>query len=57
MDAEQRQAIEDARAALLQLLEPNANGDAAASIAVSLKRIADTLAETTPKTPPRIVHR
>jgi len=54
MSSEQNQAVKDA---LLQLLEPNANGDVQASIAISLKKISDKLAETPAKTLPKIVHR
>ena len=43
--------------ALSQLLEPSANGDAHISAAISLKRIADKMAETTPKSPPQVLHR
>jgi hypothetical protein len=53
MSAEQNQAIKDA---LLKLLEPEAHGDVQASIAISLKRLADKQAET-PSAGPKIIHR
>jgi hypothetical protein len=43
--------------ALLRLLEPAADGDISMSTAISLKRIADALAETAPKVPPKIIQR
>ncbi len=42
---------------LLKLLEENAHGDVSASIAISLRRIADKLAEEPAKAPPGILHR
>jgi hypothetical protein len=53
MTDEQNRAI---KSALLQLLEPNSNGDVSVSTAISLKRIADKLAET-PAKAPQILHR
>jgi hypothetical protein len=42
--------------ALLPLLEANSNGDVQISIAISLKKISDKLAET-PAKAPQILHR
>jgi hypothetical protein len=49
-----QQAIKDA---LLQLLEPNADGDALVSAAISLRRIADRMELEPSKLPPKILHR
>ncbi len=53
-DEQTQQAIKDA---LLQLLEPNADGDVSASVAISLRRIADKLSEVPATMPPRVLHR
>jgi hypothetical protein len=53
MTDEQNQAIKDA---LLQL-EPDAGGDVQMSIAISLRKISDKLAEAPAKAPPNILHR
>lgn len=47
----------DIKDALLQLLEPNSKGDVQMSIAISLKKISDKLAEAPAKAPPNILHR
>jgi hypothetical protein len=52
MSAETEQFIKDE---LLKLLEPEAHGDVQASIAISLKRLADKQAET--PAPPKIINR
>jgi hypothetical protein len=54
MSSEQDQKLRDE---LLKLIEDAANGDISASVAISLKRIADKLAETPATTPPKIMHR
>jgi hypothetical protein len=54
MTDEQNQAI---KAALLPLLEPDAKGDVQISTAISLKRIADKLAETPRGASPQVLHR
>jgi hypothetical protein len=53
-DEQTQQAIKEA---LLQLLEPDANGDALASAAISLRRIADRMELEPSKFPPKILHR
>jgi hypothetical protein len=52
--SEQNQDIKDA---LLPLLEQAASGDVSASVAISLKRIADRLDAEPAKTPPKVIHR
>jgi hypothetical protein len=47
-------AIKDA---LLQLLEPSANGDVQISIAISLKKISDRMLAEPPKAQPQVLHR
>jgi hypothetical protein len=47
---------DDIKNALLPLLEPDAKGDVRISTAISLRRIADKLAEM-PKAPPQVLHR
>jgi hypothetical protein len=47
---------DDIKNALLPLLEPDAKGDVRISTAISLKRIADKLAET-PAKAPQVLHR
>jgi hypothetical protein len=51
---EQNQATKDE---LLKLLEQNAGGDVAASIAISLRRIADKISETPAKAPPIVIRK
>jgi hypothetical protein len=43
--------------ALLPLLEVDAKGDVHLSIAISLKKISDKLAETPAQSPPNVLHR
>jgi hypothetical protein len=43
--------------ALSPLLEEAANGDVQISIAISLKKISDKLAEAQAKSPPQVLHR
>ncbi len=52
MSVETERSIKDE---LSRLLEPEAHGDVQASIAISLKRLADKQAET--PAPPRIINR
>jgi hypothetical protein len=54
--SEQDQDVKDA---LLKLLEPNANGDVQISIAISLRKISDSLklAETPAKAPPIVIRK
>jgi hypothetical protein len=54
MTEQQNQATKDE---LLKLLEPSANGDVQASIAISLRKISDKLAESPAKVPPMIVRK
>jgi hypothetical protein len=43
--------------ALAPLLESAAHGDVQISIAISLKKISDRLAEAQAQSPPRVLHR
>jgi hypothetical protein len=54
MSNEQTQAVKDE---LLKLLEPDADGDAQISIAISLKKISDALAATAAKAPPIVIRK
>jgi hypothetical protein len=54
MSSEQTQAVKDE---LLKLLEPNADGDVQVSIAISLKKISDKLAEVPAKAPPIVIRK
>jgi hypothetical protein len=51
---EQTQATKDE---LLKLLEQNAGDDISASIAISLRRIADKLSEAPVKVPPIVIRK
>jgi hypothetical protein len=54
MSSEQTQAVKDE---LLKMLKPNADGDVQVSIAISLRKISDKLAETPVRAPPIVIRK